>query len=229
MAKTAKGEKNETNNASILENEAVGANYKDIIAKEADVSVETKLTALYSLQQVDSQVDKIRIIRGELPLEVQDLEDEVAGLETRIDNFVQEINVLETSINERNSAIADCQMLIKRYEEQQNNVRNNREYDSLTKEIEFQNLDITLSEKRIKEFTFTLEAKRIEVETAQTKLTDRKAELDIKKAELDDIIAETEKEESDLIQKSKDNQKFIEERLLTATTVFAKMLAMAWL
>ena len=216
MAKTAKGEKNETNNASILENEAVGANYKDIIAKEADVSVETKLTALYSLQQVDSQVDKIRIIRGELPLEVQDLEDEVAGLETRIDNFVQEINVLETSINERNSAIADCQMLIKRYEEQQNNVRNNREYDSLTKEIEFQNLDITLSEKRIKEFTFTLEAKRIEVETAQTKLTDRKAELDIKKAELDDIIAETEKEESDLIQKSKDNQKFIEERLLTA-------------
>jgi len=216
MAKTAKGEKNETNNAAIKENEAVGANYKDIIAKEADVSVETKLTALYSLQQVDSQVDKIRIIRGELPLEVQDLEDEVAGLETRIDNFVQEINVLETSINERNSAIADCQMLIKRYEEQQNNVRNNREYDSLTKEIEFQNLDITLSEKRIKEFTFTLEAKRIEVETAQTKLTDRKAELDIKKAELDDIIAETEKEESDLIQKSKDNQKFIEERLLTA-------------
>ncbi|MFZ4399147.1 MAG: zinc ribbon domain-containing protein [Bacteroidales bacterium] len=186
------------------------------MAKEADVSVETKLTALYTLQQIDSQVDKIRIIRGELPLEVQDLEDEVAGLETRIDNFVQEINVLETSINEKTSAINDCQMLIKRYEEQQNNVRNNREYDSLTKEIEFQNLDITLSEKRIKEFTFALEGKKEEVDNAQKKLSDRINELEIKKAELDDIIAETEKEESELIQKSHDNQKLIEERLLTA-------------
>ncbi|MEI6694442.1 MAG: C4-type zinc ribbon domain-containing protein [Bacteroidota bacterium] len=186
------------------------------MAKEADVSVETKLTALYTLQQIDSQVDKIRIIRGELPLEVQDLEDEVAGLETRIDNFVQEINILETSISEKTSAISDCQMLIKRYEEQQNNVRNNREYDSLTKEIEFQNLDITLSEKRIKEFSFTLDAKKEEVEISQKKLTDRKNELEIKKAELDDIIAETEKEESELIQKSHNNQKLIEERLLIA-------------
>lgn len=216
MAKTTKGETNDTNATSKAEKGTVEINYRDIIAKEADVSVETKLTALYTLQQIDSQVDKIRIIRGELPLEVQDLEDEVAGLETRIDNFVQEINALETSINEKQSAITDCQMLIKRYEEQQNNVRNNREYDSLTKEIEFQNLDITLSEKRIKEFSFALEAKKEEVETAQKKLLDRKTELEIKKAELDDIIAETEKEESDLIQKSKDNQKLIEERLLTA-------------
>ena len=216
MAKTTKGETNDTNAASKAEKGVVDINYRDIIAKEADVSVETKLTALYTLQQIDSQVDKIRIIRGELPLEVQDLEDEVAGLETRIDNFVSEINVLETSISEKQSAITDCQMLIKRYEEQQNNVRNNREYDSLTKEIEFQNLDITLSEKRIKEFSFSLEAKREEVDSAQQKLLDRKTELDIKKAELDDIIAETEKEESDLIQKSKDNQKLIEERLLIA-------------
>jgi len=216
MAKTTKGETNDTNATSKAEQGIVDINYRDIIAKEADVSVETKLTALYTLQQIDSQVDKIRIIRGELPLEVQDLEDEVAGLETRIDNFVSEINVLETSINEKQSAIIDCQMLIKRYEEQQNNVRNNREYDSLTKEIEFQNLDITLSEKRIKEFSFALEAKKEEVEIAQQILLDRKTELDIKKAELDDIIAETEKEETDLIQKSKDNQKLIEERLLTA-------------
>ena len=160
MAKTTKGEAKEANTTSTAENEVVENKYKEIIAREADVSVETKLTALYTLQQIDSQVDKIRIIRGELPLEVQDLEDEVAGLETRIDNFVQEINVLETSISEKTSAISDCQMLIKRYEEQQNNVRNNREYDSLTKEIEFQNLDITLSEKIIKEFTFALEAKK---------------------------------------------------------------------
>jgi len=216
MAKTTKGESKEINTSSIAEKEVVENKYRDIIAKEADVSVETKLTALYTLQQVDSQVDKIRIIRGELPLEVQDLEDEVAGLETRIDNFVQEINVLETSIGEKTSAISDCQMLIKRYEEQQNNVRNNREYDSLTKEIEFQNLDITLSEKRIKEFSFLLDAKKEEVDSAQKKLLDRTAELEIKKAELDDIIAETEKEESELIQKSKENQQLIEERLLTA-------------
>ncbi len=215
MAKTTKGEK-EIKPTEVAENEVVDKNYKDFIAKEADVSVETKLTALYTLQQIDSQVDKIRIIRGELPLEVQDLEDEVAGLETRIDNFVQEINILETSISEKTSAISDCQMLIKRYEEQQNNVRNNREYDSLTKEIEFQNLDITLSEKRIKEFNFTLDAKKEEVEISQKKLTDRKNELEIKKAELDDIIAETEKEESELIQKSHNNQKLIEERLLIA-------------
>ncbi len=216
MAKTTKGETKETNTQSTAENAVVETNKTETVVKEADVSVETKLIALYTLQQVDSQVDKIRIIRGELPLEVQDLEDEVAGLETRIDNFVQEINVLETSISEKSSAISDCQMLIKRYEEQQNNVRNNREYDSLTKEIEFQNLDITLSEKRIKEFTFALDAKKEEVDIAQKKLLDRKNELEIKKAELDDIIAETEKEESELIQKSKDNQKLIEERLLTA-------------
>ncbi|MCX6230768.1 MAG: C4-type zinc ribbon domain-containing protein [Bacteroidetes bacterium] len=186
------------------------------MAKEADISVETKLIALYTLQQIDSQIDKIRIIRGELPLEVQDLEDEVAGLETRIDNFVQEINVLESAISEKKAIISDCQMLIKRYEEQQNNVRNNREYDSLTKEIEFQNLEIQLSEKRIKEFTIALDAKKEEVDFAQVKLVERKGELDIKKAELDDIIAETEKEETDLIKKSHDNQKMFEERLLIA-------------
>jgi len=216
MAKTSKGEKKAAVTEEVIENAAVETNYQDIIAKEADVSVETKLIALYTLQQIDSQIDKIRIIRGELPLEVQDLEDEVAGLETRIDNFVQEINVLESAVNEKKGIITDCQMLIKRYEEQQNNVRNNREYDSLTKEIEFQNLEIQLSEKRIKEFSFTLEAKKAEVEIAQLKLVERKGELDIKKAELDDIIAETEKEETDLIQKSHNNEKLFEERLLIA-------------
>jgi uncharacterized protein len=216
MAKTSKGEKKAADTEAVVETATVETNYQDIIAKEADISVETKLIALYTLQQIDSQIDKIRIIRGELPLEVQDLEDDVAGLETRIDNFVQEINVLESSISEKKATIADCQMLIKRYEEQQNNVRNNREYDSLTKEIEFQNLEIQLSEKRIKEFSFTLEAKKAEVETAQLKLIERKGELDIKKAELDDIIAETEKEENDLIQKSNNNEKLFEERLLIA-------------
>jgi uncharacterized protein len=216
MAKTSKGEKKAAETEAVVENAKVETNYQDIIAKEADISVETKLIALYTLQQIDSQIDKIRIIRGELPLEVQDLEDDVAGLETRIDNFVQEINVLESSISEKKAIISDCQMLIKRYEEQQNNVRNNREYDSLTKEIEFQNLEIQLSEKRIKEFTFSLEAKKAEVENAQQKLIERKGELDIKKAELDDIIAETEKEETELIQKSHNNEKLFDERLLIA-------------
>lgn len=216
MAKTTKADKTETITDNMAENQIVDNSIKDVIAKDADVSVETKLIALYSLQQIDSQIDKIRIIRGELPLEVQDLEDEVAGLETRIDNFISEIKTLETSISEKKASIVDCQMLIKRYEDQQNNVRNNREFDSLTKEVEFQNLEIQLNEKRIKEFSFTLENKKADVEKAQKTLIERKNDLDIKKSELQDIISETEKEESELIQKSIDNQKLIEERLLTA-------------
>jgi predicted nucleic acid-binding Zn-ribbon protein len=216
MAKTTKGDKNETITDTMAENQIVDNSIKDVIAKDADVSVETKLIALYSLQQIDSQVDKIRIIRGELPLEVQDLEDEVAGLETRIDNFISEIKSLETNISEKKASITDCQMLIKRYEDQQNNVRNNREYDSLTKEVEFQNLEIQLNEKRIKEFSITLETKKEEVEKAQKTLLERKNDLDIKKSELQDIINETEKEELELIQKSIENQKLIEDRLLTA-------------
>ena len=216
MAKTTKGEKNEITTDSIAENQVVENNYTNVIAKEADVSVETKLIALYTLQQIDSQIDKIRIIRGELPLEVQDLEDEIIGLETRIDNFIIEIKGLETSISDKTASISDCQMLIKRYEDQQNNVRNNREYDSLTKEIEFQNLEIQLNEKRIKEFSIVLEGKKEEVDKAQKLLLERRNDLDIKKAELQDIVTETEKEELDLIQKSHDNQKLIEDRLLTA-------------
>ena len=185
-------------------------------SKDKSVSVERKLISLFSLQQIDSQVDKIKIIRGELPLEVQDLEDEVAGLETRIDNFIEEIQGLEKSINEKTNAIKDCKVLIKKYEDQQSNVRNNREYDSLTKEIEFQNLEIQLCEKKIREFKTVLDVKKIEVERAQNNLTEKKNDLEIKKAELDDITAETEKEENDLISKSREHQTYIEERLLTA-------------
>lgn len=188
----------------------------DDSSKEIEVSIEKKLLALYTLQQIDSQINKIRIIRGELPLEVQDLEDEIAGLQTRIDNYIQEIKNLEDSISEKHSAIVECRDLITRYTAQQGNVKNNREYDSLTKEIEFQNLEIELCEKRIREYTNSLNEKRKEVEAAQLKLNERQGDLDIKKAELDDIIAETKKEEQELIKKSQDNQKFIEDRLLTA-------------
>jgi predicted nucleic acid-binding Zn-ribbon protein len=188
----------------------------------SDVTIEKKLIALYSLQQIDSQVDKIRIIRGELPLEVQDLEDEIAGLETRIENYLQENGALEKSVTEKKISIKDSQALIKKYEEQQMNVRNNREYDSLTKEIEIQSLEIQLSEKRIREFQQALEAKTEEINRFQSILSDRKNDLDIKKNELDDIVAETEKEENELIRNSEINRKYIEERLITAYTRIRK-------
>jgi len=183
---------------------------------KAELTIEKKLITLYNLQQIDSQIDKIRIIRGELPLEVQDLEDEIAGLETRVDNYIQETVVLDKFISEKKNAIKDSQSLIKKYEDQQMNVRNNREYDSLSKEIEYQNLEIQLSEKRIREFQLSLDAKKMEIERFQKILHDRKNDLEIKKSELEDIVAETEKEENDLIQKSEQNRNYIEDRLITA-------------
>ncbi|MBW6490005.1 MAG: hypothetical protein K0B15_02310 [Lentimicrobium sp.] len=183
---------------------------------ETEISIEKKLIALYSLQQNDSQIDKIRIIRGELPLEVEDLEDEIIGLQTRIDNHIQEIETLKASISEKDNAIKDSHQQIKRYEEQQMNVRNNREYDSLSKEIEFQNLEIALAEKRIKEFTHSLNLKNEEIVAAQKVLDERKNDLEIKKSELADIVSETEKEEQLLHVKSEEFQRYIEDRLLTA-------------
>jgi predicted nucleic acid-binding Zn-ribbon protein len=184
--------------------------------EKAELTIEKKLITLYNLQQIDSQIDKIRIIRGELPLEVQDLEDEIAGLETRVDNYIQETVVLEKFVLEKKNAIKDSQLLIKKYEDQQMNVRNNREYDSLTKEIEFQNLEIQLSEKRIREYQQSLDAKKLEIERFQNILQDRKNDLEIKNNELEDIVAETEKEENDLILKSEENRSYIEDRLITA-------------
>jgi predicted nucleic acid-binding Zn-ribbon protein len=181
-----------------------------------EVSIERKLFALYSVQQIDSQIDKIRIIRGELPLEVEDLEDEIIGLQTRIDNYITDIESSEQQVKEKEFAIQESLTLIKRYEEQQNNVRNNREYDSLTKEIEYQNLEIQLAEKRIREFSSSLDMKKDEITKAQKVLEERKNDLEMKKAELTDIIAETEKEEVMLHKNSEENQKFIESRLLTA-------------
>ncbi len=183
---------------------------------KTEVTIEKKLVALYNLQQIDSQIDKIRIIRGELPLEVQDLEDEIAGLETRIENYIQETDALDNSLADKKTAIKDSLALIKKYEDQQMNVRNNREYDSLSKEIEYQNLEIQLSEKRIREFQQAIDAKKEEIEHFQKLLQDRKSDLEIKKNELEDIVAETEKEENDLVTYSEENRSVIEERLITA-------------
>lgn len=181
-----------------------------------EVTIERKLMALYSLQQVDSHIDKIRIIRGELPLEVQDLEDDIAGLETRIENYIQQSTSLNQRITEKGQAIHDSEAMIKKYEEQQMNVRNNREYDSLSKEIEFQGLEIQLAEKRIREFTHEVGRLKEEIMVAQVELNDKRNDLEVKRAELDDIVAETQKEEQQLLSRSEENKKYIEDRLLAA-------------
>ncbi len=183
---------------------------------ETELTIEEKLRALFSLQLVDSEIDKIRTLRGELPLEVQDLEDDVAGLETRIGNLKNEIAELEKSILGKNNEITNSTALIKKYEEQQNNVRNNREYDSLSKEIEFQTLEMELCSKKIREFTVQVAEKKEVMAVAQAALDERQRDLDGKKSELDDITRDTQKEEEQLDMKSAELQKKIEERLLTA-------------
>lgn len=178
--------------------------------------IEDTLLALYQLQQHDSQIDKIRMIRGELPLEVQDLEDEIVGLETRIENYHSEIKSFDKMIAEKKQAIKDSESLIKRYEDQKMNVRNNREYDSITKEIEFQTLEMQLAEKRIREYTEGLNGKNKQIEEAEAVLNERKSDLEIKKSELNDIVEETEIEEQSLAKHSEELQGRIEERLLMA-------------
>lgn len=183
---------------------------------DTEISVEDRLRALYSLQLVDSEIDKIKTLRGELPLEVQDLEDEIAGLETRLGNLKEEVVNLEKSVATKNNEISASEALIKKYDEQQKNVRNNREYDSLSKEIEYQNLEIELYNKKIKEFTFQADEKRLVIADSESMLNERKADLDNKKSELDEIISDTQKEEEGLYKKSEKVEAIIEERLLTA-------------
>lgn len=184
--------------------------------EEKSVSVEEKLKALYHLQQIDTQIDKIKIVRGELPLEVEDLEDEIAGLETRVANFEEDKAKFTQFITDKLNAIKDSKALIQRYEEQQKNVRNNREYDSLTKEIEFQNLEIQLAEKKIKEAQFRLESLDTDIQDAKERLEMRQQDLKAKKEELTTIVAETEKDEKELERLSKENESLIEPRLLSA-------------
>jgi len=181
-----------------------------------EVTIEKKLITLYSLQQIDSQIDKIRIVRGELPLEVEDIEDEVAGIETRIEKIEADKESMENAITEKKNIKVDSSAKIKRYEEQQKNVRNNREFDSLTKEIEFQTLEIQLADKRIKEYEIKLIGINENINESKVDLEEFTNELVIKKGALNDIIAETEKEEKNLMEKSKENQQLIEERLLVA-------------
>ena len=184
--------------------------------KLQELTIEEKLQHLYELQRIDTEIDKIRTLRGELPLEVQDLEDELAGLETRLENLKTEISEAEKSVSQKKLEISKSEELIKKYSDQLDNVRNNREYDALSKEIEFQKLEIELQQKRIREALKTKSEKEEALEISSQQYEEKKADLEAKKAELDDIIAETHKDEEDLIKKSEQLSQNIEERLLTA-------------
>lgn len=179
-------------------------------------AVRKKLVSLFTLQLIDAQVDKIKNIRGELPLEVQDLEDEIAGLETRIAKFNQEISDLNMEITHKQNSIKESKELVAKYEAQQMNVRNNREYDSLSKEIEYQSLEIQLAEKKIKEFEVTIQNKNEVLALSDQELEERRKDLEVKNNELKDIVEETRKEEEHLREKSKAQEVNIDERLLSA-------------
>lgn len=182
----------------------------------ADMSVEQKLKALYQLQTLLTEIDKIKTLRGELPLEVQDLEDEIEGLTTRLSNYSAEIKDLEEGIAEKKKVIEEAQTAIERYKAQLNDVRNNREYDMLSKEIEFQTLEVELQNKKITEARHSIEAKQADIAEGQQQLEERRTDLDAKKVELDDIISETKAEEEKLREKAKALELTIEPRLLTA-------------
>ncbi|MFP3860251.1 MAG: zinc ribbon domain-containing protein [Bacteroidales bacterium] len=184
----------------------------------AEFSVEDKLKALYELQTVDSAIDNIRRLRGELPLEVQDLEDEIAGLKTRVQNFENELKEFEDAISNKKNEIKESESLIEKYKKQQNNVRNNREYESLSKEIEYQTLEIELRNKHIKEYQEKIELRKKDIEELNKELEERNQDLQNKKDELDSIISETKREEENLKTRSDEIRNVIEERLLNAYT-----------
>ncbi len=218
MAKTLKKEKE-----SIVQiNPSTGTEGSPVAIPEmgneenVEFNVTKKLLALYTVQTIDSQIDKILNIRGELPLEVEDLEDEIHGLQTRVDNLTSEIKEVENETSGKKIAINDAKELIKKYEGQQMNVRNNREYDSLSKEIEYQTLEIQLCEKKIREFTAAIEMKSETLADASERLSERQKDLEGKKSELETIVEETRAEEENLRKLSEQNKKVIDERLLNA-------------
>jgi len=186
------------------------------MAKKKEATVEEKLRALYDLQLIDARVDQIRNVRGELPLEVEDLEDEVAGLNKRIEKLENDLSLVEDQIKAKKIQIEDSKASIKKYSEQQKNVRNNREFNALSKEVEFQELEIQLADKNIKEYKAQIEQKTEVIDTTKGRLGERETHLKHKKSELDAILAETEKEEKALLKKSADYEKAIEERLVKA-------------
>ncbi len=217
-AKTIKSvEKPEKDESVAAENSpAVEQQTSSKSTSEKELSVEQKLSNLYQLQSMLSEIDKIKTLRGELPLEVQDLEDEVAGLQTRIQNFQLDLKDIDTAISQHKNKISDSNTLIAKYKEQLDNVRNNREFDSLSKEVEFQGLEVELAEKRIGEFTADSKMMNEEIQKCKTLLEDRQADLKMKKEELDEIVSETKIQEEQLREQAKQIETTIEPRLLTA-------------
>ena len=181
-----------------------------------DLSVEERLKTLYQLQTTLSEIDEKRALRGELPLEVEDLEDEIAGLTTRIEKIQNDIDEYQRAVAQKKGEIETAKASVERYKSQLNDVKNNREYDTLSKEIEFQTLEIELCNKKIKEANYKVEEKKAELEQNQTIIDDRRQALDMKKAELDEIMEETRAEEEKLKAKVKELEVKIEPRLLTS-------------
>ena len=186
--------------------------------KKATITVEDRLKALYQLQMIDSEVDKIRIVRGELPLEIEDLEDLLAGMQTRLEKLNSELDAVNHEILSKKNANLDAETLIKKYEKQLKNIKNNREFSSLTKELEYKSLEIQLNEKQMAELQVKTLHKDEVISEVQAQVTDREEELSIKNKELAAIIKETEKEEKALLKKSEKAQEVIEERILKAYT-----------
>ena len=184
--------------------------------KKITISVEDKLKALHSLQTIDSEIDKIRIVRGELPLEIEDLEDSVEGLNTRLDKFNLELEKINEEIVGNNQTISLANDAITKYEKQLKNIKNNREYTSLTKEIEYQNLEIQIAEKKKKENEANIIHKQEIINACQEQIDEKNNELGLKQKELNEIIKETEKEEALLLKKSQKAEKLIDDRLLNA-------------
>ncbi len=181
-----------------------------------DLSVEEKLNTLYQLQTTLSAVDEKRALRGELPLEVQDLEDEIAGLNTRLEKINADIDEFKKAISQKKAEIANAESSVERYKKQLDEVKNNREYDTLTKEIEFQSLEIELCNKKIKEAMIRVEEKKQDLEQVEALIKDREAALKEKRDELDEIMQETRDEEDSLRDKAKSLEMKIEARLLSS-------------
>ena len=187
-----------------------------MVKEKVTVSVEDRLRALHQLQIIDSQVDKIRIVRGELPVEIEDLEDLIVGLKTRLEKLTNELDEVNTDLSAKKNSILDATELVKKYEKQLKNIKNNREFSSLTKELEYKNLEIELNEKHVNDLQAKILHKNEVIEESNLQIKDREEELKVKNTELEAIVKETEKEEKALMKKSDKAQKVIEERLLNS-------------
>lgn len=183
---------------------------------EKEITVNEKLLALYKLQVIDSKIDELRRLRGDTPLKVKDIEDEIIGLKTRKDNIETDAKELNDQVSEKKNIIKDAKQKLKKYSEQQNKVRNNREFEAISKQIEYEELEIELSEKRIKEYKAQIKEKEEKLENIDNEINEKEDDYKVAKAELDDIIVDTQKDEDHLKEIRTAIEEKIEKRLLKA-------------